>query len=223
METSLKQIETWSKTAGIPVFPSEKDEKCVTIDWKWQEEDNQKSLSEFLDFLSSIEPKFVMLEYDRFDLTVLESDYQSTTRNIKKADESEVLKRFRSIFKSLKEKDGRIYFLELSFAHSGFCFSFRDFADWSSEYSEFSEIVKEFRYYDITTDRHVINDDALKLAKELANYDVFKEAKNKAQREIAASLFFKNQIIGKRIGYNMGSIIEYADSIKKMGIEKIID
>ncbi len=223
MEANIELINAWSKTKNIPIFPMEKDKELKKIDWKHQEENSNKSLSDFLDFLIIIQPKFVMLEFDTFDYSILENDYKSTTKGIKEAESNEILPKFSALNKLLKEKDGKIYFLELSFVNNGFCFSFCDYADWSSEYSEYSEIIEEYNNIDYLLDANLINDETLKLAKELANFGTFNKATNKAQRELAASLFFKNRQIGKRVLHNISSIIEYADSIKKMEIEDLIN
>ena len=223
LEKSIEQIKSWSDTSNIPIFHSEKDEEIKKINWKLLHKTASNSLTDFLKFLSNIQPKFIILEMDRFDYSIVADGYESTINNIKEANSIEVLERFEELNNILKDKHEQAYFYELCFANDGFLFSFSEFADWSSDYSEFADTIEEFKNIDYLIDKYTIPDETMKLSNELAGFELFQKATNKVQRKIAASLFLKDKKLNKGILYTFDSLIEYADSINKMGIEEKIE
>ena len=199
------------------------NKEILQINWTEKNEDIDKSLDNLLDFLIHTRPKFIILNYDTFEYSVMDNSINSTLNELKKSNPKDVLKSFLSLNGLLKTKDCQIYFFELSFVDNGFCFTYQEYAEWSTEFSEFNEIQDEFNRLELLSDRYLINRDTLKITKELSNFELFIKAKNKAQRELAASIFFKDRLLSKRILYNISSIIEYADSISKMDIKEYIE
>lgn len=218
LEKEIEIIKSWSQDNDIPIFRANKDSEIKKIDWASTHENANNSLLDFLELLKAIKPNFVILQYDTFDYDVVKDDFTKTCKDLKESDFEDVLKRFKELNKTLKSKHSEVYYFELSFVSQGFMFSFDNYSDWSNDFSEFSEIVENYKGIDYLVDRYIINDETIELAKELAQFDLFMKATNKPQRELAASLFFKNKTLNKKILYNINSIIDYADSIKKMEI-----
>jgi hypothetical protein len=218
LEKEIEKIKSWSLDNDIPIFPANIDSDIKKIDWTSTHENTDSSLIGFLDFVKTIKPNFVMLQYNTFDYEVIQDDYIKTCKDLKESDFEDILKKFKELSKTLKTKQGEVYCYELSFVNQGFMFSFERRSDWSDVFSEFSEIVENYKGIDGLVDRYIISDETIELAKELAQFDLFIKDTNKPQRELAASLFFKNKTLNKKILYNFSSIIEYADSIKKLEI-----
>jgi len=223
MKTKLQKIKNWCSSNNVEIFNGEIDNEIHQINWREENKTNENSLDSFLEFVTKLKPRFVILNYDTFEYSILENSIKSTFNELKESNSNDELQRFKSLNELIKTKDGQIYFIELSFAENGFVFSFKEFAEWSEEYSEFNEIQEEYSGMELLSDRNIINNETLKIAKELSKFELFAKAKNKPQRELAASIFFKDKKLNKKILYNISSIIEYADSISKMDIEEFID
>jgi hypothetical protein len=218
LEKEIEKIKNWSLENNIPIFQANTDSDIKKIEWISIQENTENSLIGFLDFLKAIKPNFVMLQYDTFDYKVIQDDFSKTCKDLKKSDFEDILKRFKELNKTLESKQGEVFYFELSFVNQGFMFSFNNHSSWSDDFSEFSEIVENYKGIDYLIDRYIVNNETIELAKELAQFDLFIKATNKPQRELAASLFFKNKSLNKKILFNISSIIDYADSIKKMEI-----
>jgi len=223
MKAKLQKIKNWCSSNNVEIFNGEIDNEIHRINWREENKKNENSLDSFLEFLTKTKPRFIILNYDTFEYSILESSIKSIFNELKESNSNDELQRFKSLNELIKTKDGQIYFIELSFVENGFVFSFKEFAEWSDEYSEFNEIQEEYSGIELLKDRNIINNATLKIAKELSKFELFTKAKNKPQRELAASIFFKDKKLNKKILYNISSIIEYADSISKMDIEGFID
>lgn len=223
METKMKQILAWCKSYNVQIFRSETIDKTNQIIWGTENKDSDNSLDRFLEFLSNINPKFIILSYDTFIYSVLEDSIKATINELKEPNLKVELQRFKDLDNLLRTKDGQIFIIELSFVDNGIIFTFQEFAVWSDKFSEFKEIQDEYVGLELSRDRHLINKETLKVAKELSNFELFQKASNKPQRELAATIFFEGKKIGKQVIYNLSSIIEYADSIVKMKVGDYIE
>ena len=222
METKIEQITAWCRINNVQIFNSEVTQETNQIIWGTENKESNNSLDSFLDFLTTIRPKFIILKYDTFIYSVLEESIKATISELKDSDLKEELQRFKDLNNLLKTKDGQVYTIELSFADNGVIFTYQEFAEWSEEFVEFQEIQDKYEGIELSRDRNLIDKETLKTAKELSKFELFRKASNKPQRELAATIFFEGKKLGKKVIYNLGSIIEYADSIIKIKVEDFI-
>lgn len=218
LEKEVEKIKSWSQKNNIPIFRAYNDSEIKKIDWFSSQENDENSLLDFLNLLKIIKPNLLILNYDTFDYEVVQDDFAKTCNALIESDLVDVLKRFKELNKTLKSKQGEVYFFELSFVNQGFMFSLDRYSDWSDDFSEFSKIVENYKGIDYLIDEYIIPNETIEFAKELSQFDLFIKATNKPQRELAASLFFKNKTLNKKILFNIRSIIDYADSIRKLEI-----
>lgn len=221
IETQIERINAFCRNLGIPIFKGVINGKKI-INWT-DGKDEFESLSDFIDFLTLYKPKFLVLNYDSFSSEYITESYDRTLKEIKKSGQKELLKSFEEICNELKGNEDKIFRFEISFVDNGFCFQYHEFAEWAENILEFNKIDKEFKGMELARSRYLISKETLKLARELSKFELFQKATNKAQREIATSIFLRDRILSKSVIYNISSIMEYGDSIGKMNIGKLID
>jgi len=215
IKDNIEKLKSWCKETKTPIFEGDIPTETHKISWK--EKTDANSFDDFLNFVDEIKPKFLVLDYEIFYYEYRIEDIKKTLNSIEEVDKN----KFSEFNKTLKSQNGNYLYCFISFVDNGFSFQFSDFAEWTEIWSEFNEMIEDSNHSEYFENKYLISESVLNIALELSKNELFQKAKNKAQREIAATLFMKGKKFNKKIYVNLGSLIDYADSLIKLDIESL--
>ncbi|MCX6262836.1 MAG: hypothetical protein NTY95_18700, partial [Bacteroidia bacterium] len=97
MKTKMSQILAWCKSNNVQIFKSKTIGETNQIIWGIENNESDNSLDRFLDFLTNINPKFIILSYDTFLYSVLEDSIKATINELKEPNLKVELQRFKDL------------------------------------------------------------------------------------------------------------------------------
>jgi hypothetical protein len=218
LKKEIEFINQWCLESKTPIFHTDIDSEIKSIKWNSNNE-KENNIESFIGFLNQFEPGFILLDIDFFEYDFCKEEYEETTHELKKAKEKFIeLDKLIELDKYLKSKDKEIIRYEIAFVNNGYSFSYSKFASFLKEFGEFQEIIDKNHTLNYLQERALINDSLLNTSKQLANFNLFKNATNKPQRELAADFFLRTNNFDKEVYINSKLIVEYADSMIKLNI-----
>ena len=213
LEQLIDNVKEWTDSNNIHIFESEIADGLSII--QWSETKSNDSLTNYLNFIKNINTKFIVLETSKFEYEYSDTEILEL---IEKLDNDERIE-FTKLNNHLRMKKNELIQFSVSVIYDSFLLQFEKVADWVEDWGLFNEYIENYKKEERVGNSFPIEDKIMKHAIRLSKTALFKKAKNKAQREIAASEYFKNLEIDDLTYHWTNSIIEYADSIIKLEID----